>query len=114
MTHCTSMTQLVHVVGLPANCSEENIRYFFENRRRSAGAPIEDLVVLPDKVVITFSKNDSEYMLSCGDATQLELPYEKCSFCDNCFRFSCCACLRQAQVEPADDGGHDAGRQAPA
>ena len=52
---------LVYLLGLPANSSEEIIRYFFENRRKSAGAQIEDLMVLPDKVVITYATNDGKH-----------------------------------------------------
>ena len=49
--------------GLPANSTKDDIRFFFENRRKSGGATIDDLMVLEDKVVITFATNDGKLML---------------------------------------------------
>ena len=62
--HCLYHAQLLYeliflpTVGTPANCTDDMISLFFENRRRSGGGDIDEFVFLEDSIVITFKSND--------------------------------------------------------
>ena len=50
-----------HILGLPDNCSEDMLKYFFENRRKSGGDKIKELKILPERTVITFFTNEGKH-----------------------------------------------------
>ena len=55
-------TAMIKVTNIPPNTSQDALEFFFENRRRSGGGPIEELEYDPDtkSAVITFEDPEGQ------------------------------------------------------
>ena len=60
---------MIKVTNIPPNTSQDALEFFFENRRRSGGGPIEELEYDPDtkSAVITFEDPEGEISICIPD-----------------------------------------------